>query len=342
VMPTKPARAQAKETSRRRRSMTAPAASTAGPRFLRRGKVKEVYEISPTELEFRFTNDISVFDKHVPSEIPFKGETLAATAAHWFRLCNQLGVPHHFLSRPSPTTMRVKRVQVVPQPKTLGPRPKNYLVPLEFIVRYYVAGSMWDRVKAGKVRPETLGFPAGHPVAYGAKLPAPHFEVTTKLEPVDRLLTESEALDLAVIDRKTMEAIRELILRVDEGMSREIEPRGLLHVDGKKEFAIDANGAIMLVDTFGTADEDRFWDKGAYERGRQVEFSKEFVRQHYRQSGYYDQLMRARESHLPEPEIPALPPLLVDEVTRLYTTVFQRLTGEPFEPGPRVEAPPAG
>jgi phosphoribosylaminoimidazole-succinocarboxamide synthase len=316
--------------------------SPPAPKFLRRGKVKEVYEVSPSELEFRFTNDISVFDKHIPSEIPHKGESLAATATHWFRLCDQLGVAHHFLSRPSPTTMRVKRVQVVPQPKTLGPHPKNYLVPLEFIVRYYVAGSMWDRVKSGKVRPDALGFSSSHTVQYGAKLPAPHFEVTTKLEPVDRLLTESEALELAQIDRKTMDAIREIILRVDEGMAHEIEPRGLLHVDGKKEFAIDANGAIMLVDTFGTADEDRFWDKGAYERGRQVEFSKEFVRQHYRQTGYYDTLMHARETHAPEPEIPPLPPLLVDEVSRLYTTVFQRLTGEPFEPAARVEAASPG
>ena len=42
----------------------------AAPKYIRRGKVKEVYEISPTELEFRFTNDISVFDKHIPSESP--------------------------------------------------------------------------------------------------------------------------------------------------------------------------------------------------------------------------------------------------------------------------------
>lgn len=313
-------------------SRSAAAASGDAPRYLRRGKVKEVYEVSPTELEFRFTNDISVFDKHIPSEIPHKGETLAATASHWFLMCSRLGVHHHFLGLPSPTAMRVRRVQVVPKPRTLGARPKNFLVPLEFIVRYYVAGSMWDRVKQGKVGPEELGFPSGHTVTYGMKLPTPHFEVTTKLEPVDRLLTMKEALELAAIDAKAMDTIRETILKVDEGMAKEIEPRGLIHVDGKKEFAIDTEGKLMLVDTFGTADEDRFWDKGAYERGRQVEFSKEFVRQHYRTSGYYDRLMKARNAGTAEPDIPPLPPLLVDEVARLYTTVFQRLTGEPFQP----------
>jgi phosphoribosylaminoimidazole-succinocarboxamide synthase len=308
------------------------AAKTGAPKYVRRGKVKEIYEVSPSELEFRFTDDISVFDKHIPSEIPHKGETLARTAAHWFELSGRLGVRHHFLGLEGPTAMRVRRVQVVPNPRTLGPHPKNYLVPLEFILRYYVAGSLWDRVKAGKVTSRELGFPEGAALAYGQPLPEPHYEVTTKLEPIDRLLTTPEALELAAIDRKQLESAKETILRIDAAMSKEIEPRGLLHVDGKKEFAIDTEGALMLVDTFGTADEDRFWDKGAYERGKQVEFSKEFVRQHYRTTGYYDTLTAAREAKEPEPPIPPLPPLLVDEVSRLYTTVYQRLTGTPFVP----------
>jgi phosphoribosylaminoimidazole-succinocarboxamide synthase len=228
--------------------------------------------------------------------------------------------------------MRVKRVQVVPQPKTLGPHPKNYLVPLEFIVRYYVAGSIWDRIKAGKVRPEALGFPAGKSLTYGQKLPQPFFEMTTKLEAVDRLLTAAEARELSGLDARQVEKVQEMILKIDAAMEKEIEPRGLIHVDGKKEFAIDDAGQLMVVDTFGTADEDRFWDRAAFDRGRQVEFSKEFVRQHYRSTGYYDALEAAREAKTEEPPIPPLPPLLVDEVSRLYTTVFQRLTGEPFVP----------
>ena len=302
------------------------------PKYLRRGKVKEVYEVSATELEFRFTNDISVFDKHIPSEIPHKGETLARTAEHWFDLCRRLGVPHHFLGLSGPTSMRVRRVRVVPKPRSLGPHPKDYLVPLEMIVRYYLAGSMWDRVKSGHVDAAALGFPSGTPLTYGMPLPEPHFEVTTKLEPVDRLLTTAEALELSALDRKELDAIRETILKIDAAMQREVGPRGLIHVDGKKEFAVDADGVLMVVDTFGTADEDRFWDKDAYERGRHVDFSKEFVRQHYRQSGYYDRLQAARAAHADEPPIPPLPPLLVDEVSRLYTTVFERLTGEAFAP----------
>ncbi len=302
------------------------------PTFVRRGKVKEVYELSPTELEFRFTNDISVFDKHIPSEIPFKGETLCRTSAHWFARCERLGVRHHFLGLAGPTAMRVRRVRVVPTPRSLGPSPKGYLVPLELIVRYYLAGSLWDRVRAGKVSAAELGFPAGKTLAYAEPLPAPHFEVTTKLEPVDRLLSIPEALELAALDRRQLDEMKETILRVDAAMQEEIGPRGLLHVDGKKEFGVADDGALMIVDTFGTADEDRFWDKDAYARGRQIDFSKEFDRQHYRQSGYHDRLVKARDAGAEEPAIPPLPPLLVDEVSRLYTTVFERLTGEPFAP----------
>jgi phosphoribosylaminoimidazole-succinocarboxamide synthase len=313
-------------------SAKAPNAPPAAPKFLRRGKVKEVFEVSPKELEFRFTDDISVFDKHIPSEIPHKGETLNRTAAHWFGLCGRLGIPHHFLALSGPTSMRVKRVQVVPKPKTLGPHPKNYLVPLEFIVRYYVAGSLWDRVKAGSVGPAELGLPAGKAIAKGDRLPEPFFEMTTKLEPVDRLLTAAEARELSQLDARQVDGVKEMILKIDAAMETEIAPRGLLHVDGKKEFGVDDTGKLMVVDTFGTADEDRFWDRAAFERGRQVEFSKEFVRQHYRSTGYFDQLTSARDANLAEPPIPPLPPLLVDEVSRLYTTVFQRLTGEPFAP----------
>jgi len=161
------------------------------------------------------------------------------------------------------------------------------------------------------------------------------FEVTTKLEPVDRLLEPPEALELSALDAKQMDEAREMILKIDAAMESEIRPRGLLHVDGKKEFGIDADGRLMVVDTFGTADEDRFWDKDAFDRGRQVEFSKEFVRQHYRSTGYYDLLVKARETHTDEPAIPPLPPLLIDEVSRLYTTVYQRLTGHPFVPSDR-------
>jgi len=101
-------------------------------------------------------------------------------------------------------------------------------------------------------------------------------------------------------------------------------------VDGKKEFAMDEKRRLMLVDTFGTADEDRFWDLEAYQQGKQVELSKEFVRQYYRKTGYHQALMDARGAGRPEPDIPPLPADVAKQASDLYVGLFERLTGEKF------------
>jgi phosphoribosylaminoimidazole-succinocarboxamide synthase len=86
----------------------------------------------------------------------------------------------------------------------------------------------------------------------------------------------------------------------------------------------------MIVDTFGTSDEDRWWDWESYSEGEFVELSKEFVRQYYRQINYYDKLSEARKKGKPEPKIPALPADKIDEVSELYIDMFERITGESY------------
>ncbi len=299
-------------------------------KFLRKGKVKEVYEVSAEELEFVFTDQISVFDKIIPSLIPNKGETLCRTSAHWFQVVKDLGIRTHFLKLSGPSRMRVKRVQVIPDYDKISPRTKNFLIPLEVIARYYVAGSMHDRLKSGKVRPEDVGFPRGHVPPYGEPFPEPFFEVTTKLEKVDRELTRTEALEISKLSENEYDDLVAAVLKIDAKISADVKRRGLIHVDGKKEFAMDPDRRLMLVDTFGTADEDRWWDAAAYEKGEHVELSKEFVRQYYRGTGYHKALMDARAAKKTEPEIPALPAEVVQQVSDLYVGLFERLTGEKF------------
>src|SRR5438876_270820 len=235
-------------------------------RFLRKGKVKEVYEVSKTELEFVFTDQISVFDKVIPTLVPHKGETLCRTSAHWFKLVESLGVRTHFLRVLDGNRMRVRRVQVIPDYDTITPKTKNFLIPLA--ISKLSPGEYDDLVKA--------------------------------------------------------------VLKIDDRLNTEVRKRGLIHVDGKKEFAMDQERRLMLVDTFGTADEDRFWDLEAYQKGEQIELSKEFVRQYYRKIGYHQALMEAREAGGPEPDIPPLPEEVTKEVSDLYVALFERLTGEKF------------
>ena len=299
-------------------------------KLVRTGKVKQVYEVDDNTLEFLFTDNISVFDKIIPSKVPYKGETLCRSAAFWFQVCRKAGVKTHFTELVPPNRMRVKRVNVITDYSKIDSSTTNYLIPLEIISRRYVAGSLYDRIKNHEINVRDLGFSQDHEVKYGEKLPRPFFETTTKLEKVDRLLTREEALSISGLTERELDNIFEVVEKIDDIIEEEVEERMLIHVEGKKEFALDEHRRLMLIDTFGTADEDRWWDVDAYESGEFVELSKEAVRQYYRASGYFDKLMEARKSGLPEPPIPPLSPAEIKNVSDLYIEMFERLTGESF------------
>jgi len=296
-------------------------------KLYRKGKVKEVYEVDNQTFLYRFTDNISVFDKIIPSQIPRKGETLCKTSAHWLQAAENIGMHTDFKELTSPNEMLVQRVDVIEDYSKLDQNTKNYLIPLEVICRHYLAGSMHDRIKKGKVDAKKMGFPS-QSVEYGTPFPEPLLEFTTKLEKVDRPVTEEEALEISGLTKTELDDIKETTLKLDELMSTEVGKRGLLHVDGKKEYAFDQERRLMLIDTFGTADEDRWWDKKEYDEGRFVELSKEHVRQHYRRTGYHTALTEAREKGEREPDIPPLPDKVVDEVSTLYVEMYKRLTGK--------------
>ncbi len=293
-------------------------------KLIRKGKVKEVYEVSEDTLEFLFTNNISVFDKVIPNEIPRKGETLCKTASYWFDKTEELGINTHFIERPKDQVMKVQKVKVIDDYDAIDEGTSNYLIPLEFIARYFVAGSLHDRIKKGEFDYTRLGF--DDEPEYGDRLPEPHFEVTTKLEEYDRKLTKDEALDISGLTEDEYQEIKEAVFKIDEFIAENVEKNGLLHVDGKKEFAMDKDRNIMVVDTFATADEDRFWEKEEYEKDEFVQRSKEFVRQYYREKGYHDELMEAREQGEEEPPIPELPEEMVKKTSQLYVDIMHQLT----------------
>ncbi|MDP8011860.1 MAG: phosphoribosylaminoimidazolesuccinocarboxamide synthase [Thermoplasmata archaeon] len=290
--------------------------------LIRKGKVKEVYALNDKELLFIFTDSISVFDKIIPSKIPDKGASLARTSAHWFEIAENMGINTHFIKLEEMNRMRVKRFSIMNK----GDVNKNsFLIPLEFIARYYVAGSLFDRLKEGKIKAVELGI---RNVKYGEKLPQPYFEVTTKFEDHDRNIDFNEAMEIGGLHKNELDEIKELIFKIDERLNKDVESRGLIHVDGKKEWALDMNRNPVLVDTFGTADEDRFWDLKEYEKGNFIELSKEFVRKYYREIGYYDKLLEAREKGLKEPEIPPLPDDMIKKTSVLYKEMYEKITGK--------------
>jgi phosphoribosylaminoimidazole-succinocarboxamide synthase len=301
---------------------------------LMKGKVKEAYDLGEM-LEFRFTDQISVFDKVIPSLIPFKGETLCREGVFWFERASKMGIKNHFQKLLPPNGMLCRKVDIL-QPEDISSLSRSYLIPLEFICRWYVAGSLYDRAVAGEISSQRLGFSSGHKVRYGEPLPEPFLEVSTKLEKTDRLLGEEEALKISGLSPKELEEAKDIVLRIDEDLGRNVQARGLIHVDGKKELALDENRDIMVVDVYGTADEDRFWDKSLYEHGEFADLSKEYVRQYYRKTGYKKRLYDSRAAGMEDPAMPPLPPEVIEETSKIYVSLFERITGESFKPGTKV------
>ena len=230
----------------------------------------------------------------------------------------------------APDRVRARRFDVVREPGAISRDRENVFVPLEVICRHYLAGSGWRRYKRGDAPAEEFGFEPGTVLHEGIKLPEPYLEVSTKFEKFDRLLDRKEALEISNLTDEEFDSILAIVVEVDKIIASEAGKRGLIHVDGKKEFALGANRVPVLVDSFGTLDEDRWWDADKYEQGEIVQLSKEFVRGHYLSTGHHDDLYKAREQGTEEPPIPALPQEIIDKTADLYADMYSRLTGNDF------------
>tara|TARA_B100001113_G_C21112004_1_gene623677 strand:+ start:793 stop:1737 length:945 start_codon:yes stop_codon:yes gene_type:complete len=296
------------------------------------GKVKQVWSTdNPDVIEFRYTDQISVFDQIIPSLVPRKGESLNRTSCHWFKLVEEAGIcDTHIIEMNAPDRVLARRFDVIREPGAIPRDMENVFVPLEVICRHYLAGSGWRRYKRGDVGAEEFGFEKGTVLDEGVKLPKPYLEVSTKFEKFDRLLDRKEALEISNLTDAEFDAILEIVLKVDEIIAREAKKRGLIHVDGKKEFALGSGRKPVLVDSFGTLDEDRWWAADDYANGKIVSLSKEFVREHYIGTGHHSELYAARDGGTEEPPIPALPQDIIDQTAALYESMFERLTGNDF------------
>jgi phosphoribosylaminoimidazole-succinocarboxamide synthase len=222
----------------------------------------------------------------------------------------------------------VRKVEVIKEPGAI-PRDMEWVfVPLEVICRHYLSGSAWRRFQRGELSAEELG--VAEDCEYGAKLAKPFLEVTTKFEKFDRNITVEEALEISNITEEELNEIFDVVLKVDALIEREASKNGLIHVDGKKEFALGPGRKVVLVDTFGTLDEDRWWDADAYANGECIELSKEFVRTHYIGTGHQTELKKARDEGTQDPPIPALPQEIIDQTAQLYASMYERLTSNQF------------
>ena len=265
------------------------------------GKVRELYDLGDDRLLLVATDRISTFDVVLPTEVPDKGRVLTGLSAFWFARTRHI-VPNHLVAvRADGRSLECRRLE---------------MLPVEVVVRGYLAGSGWtDYLATGEVGGRRL--PAG--LRESERLPEPIVTPATKAtEGHDVNITESDAEELC--GRRHYHAAREAALALYRFAARHAEERGILVADTKFELGVDSDGVLTLADEALTPDSSRFWPSDGYEPGRaQPSFDKQYVRDWCLATGW--------DRTAPGP---ALPADVVEGTRERYVEAFELLTGIPF------------
>ena len=277
--------------------------------YLRSGKVRDLYAVADDRLALVASDRISAFDVVLPTEIPDKGRVLTGLSRYWFAETADL-VPNHLVSTATDDPALRGRIMVCRS---------TAVVPIEAVVRGYLAGSGWKAYRAG----DTIcgiRLPAG--LREGNRLPAPIFTPATKAD----LGEHDENIDfdamVAIVGGPVAERIRATTLALYAHAAEVTERAGIILADTKFEFGIDpATGELLLIDEALTPDSSRFWDAATYAPGGpQASFDKQFVRD----------WLETQPWGKTAPG-PALPDEVVAGTRARYVDAYERITGASFE-----------
>jgi phosphoribosylaminoimidazole-succinocarboxamide synthase len=280
----------------------------------RAGKVRDIYDLG-NELLIVATDRISAYDVVMPNGIPDKGRVLTQISAFWFDLLSEV-VPNHLLS------VAMKDLpEDLHQQKELDGRfmlcRKAEVVPIECVVRGYLAGSGWREYKESS---SVCGIELPPKLKKCQQLPDPIFTPATKAEQGDHDENISFQRACDIVGEDVMTQLRDLSISLYcKGRDYAAE-RGIILADTKFEFGRDADGKLMLIDEVFTPDSSRFWPADSYKPGKdQPSFDKQFVRD------YLDKIKFDRT-----PPGPPLPPDIVQKTREKYIEAFTCLTGQDF------------
>jgi phosphoribosylaminoimidazole-succinocarboxamide synthase len=286
--------------------------------FVRSGKVRDLFEVGD-RLLLVASDRLSAFDVVLPTPIPDKGRVLTGLSRFWFGRTADV-IPNHLMGTdpaelPAGFTDEAGRRELRGR-MMLCRRAK--VLPVEVIVRGYVAGSGWqDYRRTGSI----CGVQLPDGLRESDRLSEPIFTPSTKAEVGhDENIGFDAMVDL--VGAELSEKVRDVALRLYRRGSEVAEKAGILLADTKFELgtAVDT-GELILIDEILTPDSSRFWDASDYEPGRaQASFDKQFVRDWLEAQPW--------PKTYPGPE---LPPDIVAGTRRRYMEAFERITGSGFE-----------
>jgi phosphoribosylaminoimidazole-succinocarboxamide synthase len=284
----------------------------SGVRFLSRGKVRDLYEVGG-QLLIVATDRLSAFDVVLPTPIPDKGRVLTQLSLFWLDRLHAV-IPNHVISATEfPRELDAFREQLMGRAMLCR---KTTPVPIECVVRGYLAGSGWkDYCASGKV--SGVALPPG--LRESDRLPEPIFTPSTKATAGhDENISFDEAA--ARIGGELAERLRAVSLEIYRRAAAYAEPRGILLADTKFEFGLDG-GELIWIDEALTPDSSRFWPAEGYQPGRpQPSFDKQYVRDYLERIGWNKQ-----------PPGPELPSEVVAATCSKYREAYQRLTGRELD-----------
>jgi phosphoribosylaminoimidazole-succinocarboxamide synthase len=279
---------------------------------VRRGKVRDIYDLGD-QLLLVSTDRLSAFDWVLPTGIPDKGRLLTRIAAFWFDLLEE---PNHLI------TTDVEQMDL-PAEIDRGPLAgrsslvrKTEVVPIECVVRGYLAGSGWrEYQQSGAV----CGIPLPKGLAESARLPQPIFTPATKAQTGhDENISWQRTAE--IVGRELAEELRRRSIDVFHRGAEYARQRGIIIADTKFEFG-QLDGELILIDEVLTPDSSRFWPAEGYQPGRsQPSFDKQFVRDWLSSTNW--------DRNSPPPPLPAE---IVAKTREKYVEAYERLTGEKFK-----------
>ena len=280
---------------------------------VRRGKVRDIYDLGD-RLLIVATDRISAFDVVMPTGIPDKGRVLTGLSLFWFDVLGER-VRHHLITADvSEFPSAFARHSAMLTGRSMLVR-KAEVVPVECVVRGYLAGSGW---KEYRERGSVCGvkLPAG--LGESARLPQPIFTPTTKAESGhDQAITFEQVA--TAVGRETADLLRGRSLALYEQAAELALARGVIIADTKFEWG-RAGDDLILIDEVLTPDSSRFWPADRYAPGRpQPSFDKQYLRDYLVKSGWNQ-----------SPPAPELPEAVVRQTRRRYLEAYERLTGRRF------------
>jgi phosphoribosylaminoimidazole-succinocarboxamide synthase len=294
----------------------------------RQGKVRDIYDVSLKEgspgLAIVASDRISAFDVVMPNGIPGKGIILTQISVFWFEMIAQrLGAKlrHHLASTDPADLPALSEAQRASLRGRVMIGRRTRVVPIECVVRGYLAGSGWAEYKQSQT---VCGVKLPPGLRQCDKLPEPIFTPATK-EATGHDINISFERACAVVGRELATKLRDLSIATYTMARDYAAGRGIIIADTKFEFGLPLAGDArepMLIDEALTPDSSRFWPADQYQPGRdQQSFDKQYVRNYLQglvDAGKWDKT----------PPGPVLPEEVVRNSLAKYLDAYRLLTGK--------------